>query len=222
MSDNDDILDRVIYPKPKKRREPKLYYYKKMSAPMTPEEIEQAMNPPQLPPDGTKICMGVCGEELPATTDYFDRDLSRDDGLRNVCKACRAKERQLAAYKEINEKVRQMDERSMEMLDTIANSGARLPHIAEIYENTMEAFGGSAGLAAHLMGQYLSAKPGSTQRTKTLELIIRLATKVTEMGAAQLPVDLMNDEDLAIAFDRGLQKFAPRIAHDDGAAEKAS
>ena len=38
--------------------------------------------------DRLKRCSGPCGEWLPAL-DCFDRDRSRPDGLRSVCKACR-------------------------------------------------------------------------------------------------------------------------------------
>lgn len=172
--------------------------------------------------DGTKVCTGPCGEELPATSDYFDRDATKDDGLRQVCKACRAQERQLESFKAIDARVRKLDAHSLDVLDTLARAGAEIPHIAEIYQRVMEAFEGAGGFAAHLMGQYLMAKPGSSARTKILEMMVRLAVKVSETGAAQLPVDLMADEDLAIAFEKGVQKFIPRIAHDDRAAQETA
>ena len=47
-------------------------------------------------PDGTKTCAGPCGMDLPANSVYFDRDETKEDGLRTVCKVCRSKERELA------------------------------------------------------------------------------------------------------------------------------
>lgn len=38
---------------------------------------------------GTKTC-AQCGEKLPANSDYFTVDRSRDDGLTGACRRCRA------------------------------------------------------------------------------------------------------------------------------------
>jgi len=50
-----------------------------------------------------KKCTGPCKQQLPATTDYFNRNRSRKDGLNNICKVCsRARSRQY--YQENKEK----------------------------------------------------------------------------------------------------------------------
>lgn len=49
-----------------------------------------------------KICSN-CKEEFPATTDYFHKNPSANDGLSYLCKDC-ANERAKRRYAEINEK----------------------------------------------------------------------------------------------------------------------
>lgn len=193
-----------------------------------PKKVKARPPAPFVPPppvinDGMKTCTGACGQELPATSDYFDRDETRDDGLRSVCKACRAQERQVSQYQAIDERVRNMDEAAMNLLQHISRGGSSIPHVSELYENIMQAFEGAGGYAAHFMAQYLMAKPGSTTRTKMLELTMRLGIISTELGSAQQPVDAMADEDLQVAFRTYVNRYAPRLAHyEHGDAKEAS
>ena len=53
----------------------------------------------------TKIC-SKCGEEKPATTEYFGKDKRNKDGLNGQCKDCR-KEYQCQWYKENKEKMKE-------------------------------------------------------------------------------------------------------------------
>lgn len=170
----------------------------------------------------TKMCAGECGQELPATPDYFDRDAGTPDGLRGVCKMCRAATYERNKIESVDGRVRRLDETALRTLELVVDGGSDVPHVAELYQHLMSVFRGPGGFAAHFMGQFLMAKPGSPTRTKMLEIMARLAIKVSESGAAQLPIDLMSDEDLQIAFEKGLKRFAPRIAYDDGEAKEAS
>jgi hypothetical protein len=170
---------------------------------------------------GQKTCQGNCGRDLPATADYFDRDATRDDGLRSICKECRANERLLAKQDALDDRIKILDEKSVQMIELLTRTGSDLPHIAEVYQRVMEVYEGAGGFAAHFMAQYLSCKPGSTTRTKMLELVVRLSTKVSESGAAQIPLELMTDEDLQVAFEKGVKRYIPRIVHDNGEAKEA-
>jgi len=173
--------------------------------------------------DGMRTCQGPCGQELPSTSDYFDRDETRGDRLRSVCKICRAKQRQVKEYEKIDERVREMDEAAFNLLQHISRGGSHIPHVSELYEAIMQAFEGAGGYAAHFMAQYLMAKPGSTTRTKMLELTMRLGIITTEMGSAQQPVDAMADEDLQVAFRKYVNRYAPRLTHHEhGDAKEAS
>jgi len=171
--------------------------------------------------DGTKTCTGECGHDLPATSDYFDRDESKDDGLRTVCKACRSLEGERREQKQMDDRIKKLDEGALHLLDSLARSGSEIPHVAEVYQRLMEVFDGAGGYAAHFMAQYLMATPGSSTRTKMLELIMRIGFKVSEMGNAQLPVEMMHDEDLQLVFDKGAKRML-RLTNVDGEAKEAS
>jgi hypothetical protein len=171
--------------------------------------------------DGTKTCMGECGHDLPATSDYFDRDESKADKLRTVCKACRVMERERAENKLIDARITQLDKGALKLLDTLTRSGSDIPHIAEVYQRLMDVYEGAGGYAAHFMAQYLMAKPGSTTRTKMLEMMMRIAIKVSESGAAKVPIELLGDEDLEIVLEQGAKKYL-RLTHDNGEVKEAS
>lgn len=175
---------------------------------------------------GMKMC-NECGMELPATPDYFDVDNDKDDGLKTICKGCRKLGSEVKRNTKISENIDMMDKASLALIRQLARGGSECPHVAELYQNIMQAFDGAGGFAIHFMNQYLAAQPGSTQRTKMLDLLMRLATKVTDSGAAQMPLDLMSDEDLQHTLEQRTLKLLGGTDREgldgtDGQAEKAS
>ena len=173
-------------------------------------------------PAGVKTCSGSCGLDLPATVDYFDRDESKPDGMRQICKSCRAETRMVSERKQVDERIRKIDDASLKLLDQIAKSGSNVPHCAELYQRIVEVFEGAGGFAMHFMAQYLSCRPGSAQRTKMLETVLRLSMKVSDSGAAQVPVELMNDEDLQFTLDQQAKRIYRITSDDNGEVKEAS
>ena len=171
--------------------------------------------------DDEMLCTG-CNEWLPKSPEYFDRDAAREGGLRPVCKQCRVKQREVRRMQELQEQIKELDEHSLSILDKITRTGSDVPHVAEVFQRLMEAYDGAGGFAQHFMAQYLTAKPGSTVRTKMLDLVLRLAQKTSESGAARIPIELLEDEDLQVQFNKGMQRFVPRILDHDGKAKEAS
>jgi len=164
--------------------------------------------------------VGPCGQDYPSTSDYFDRDSSKEDGLRSVCKLCRADEYDQRQKMALDERIKMIDEASLRLIDKLARSGSDVPHMAELYQRIMEAFDGVGGYAAHFMAQYLSAAPGSSIREKMLNHIMKLGIKVSESGHAQIPVELMTDEDLQIELSKQARQYLVRYV--DGEVTKAS
>lgn len=82
-----------------------------------------------------------------------------------------------------------------------------LPHIASVLENLMRAFGGVEGFSRHVALNYLAAKPGSLTRNKMLQSIMSMAVKVSESGAAKVPLELLDDSDI----EREIEKRARRL-----------
>jgi 5-methylcytosine-specific restriction endonuclease McrA len=55
-----------------------------------------------------KKCTGPCGRILPATSEYFNRDKQKKDGLRPMCKECRSKEgAEYRAKPEVKERIQE-------------------------------------------------------------------------------------------------------------------
>ena len=147
--------------------------------------------------DGLKVCF-KCGEELPATEQYWAKDATKADGWRGECKVCRAEARKVADDRAVLAKVEQMDVAAMKLIDNLTRGGSDVPHMVELYQRLMEAFDGVGGFAQHYMANYLCAKPGSSIREKMMATIIRMGTQASEQGLTQVPLDLLQDEDLQI------------------------
>jgi len=163
-------------------------------------------NEPPPPPDvegmplmsEVKVCSG-CHHELSRDAFHFDRDNHSADGFKNICKVCRASREQAEDNAEIAAKVDKLDTATSIILDTIAASGgSKVPHVVEVFEHLIGAYGGAQGLAQHYMANYLMAKPGSAIRQKLLDTMIRLTIKATETGAVRKPLDMMDDAELEI------------------------
>lgn len=156
----------------------------------------------------------LCFQSYPATGMYFDRDESRPDGLRTECKSCRAEERKVEVDPELAEAIKGFDKDALNLLNEFSKSKIDIesvPHLATVLQRVMEALGGAQGYARHLISSMLAAKPGSPTRLRHLEMIGRLAQKVTESGAAKVPKELLDDEDLEreIARRKRLLIYSP-------------
>jgi hypothetical protein len=149
-----------------------------------------------------------CNALLPLNAMHFDRDNAAPDGFRDDCKQCRSEKRKKQHDEGIDDRLGMLDRAALEMLGTLAAKDySKLPHIAEVFECLMRVFGGPQGYAQHVLGTYLTANPGSQQRIKLLNIISMMANQVTQTGAARVPKELMNDEDL----EREAEELAKRV-----------
>jgi len=179
---------------------------------------------PEKKPSGLKRCRH-CKVDYPATTQYFGEDASKEDGFATICKVCRQDEEDERQKRRRDHRLQMIDDASFKLLENMARGGSDVPHMAEIYQRLMDVYEGAGGYAAHFMAQYLESKPGGTTRTKMLEMIMRIGMKVSEAGNAQIPLELMSDEDLKIKLDehaRRIYRIEDHQADDDRASEKAS
>jgi hypothetical protein len=156
---------------------------------------------PNYVPKGQVECP-TCGMELPETAQYFDRDNERPNGFKATCKQCRSeardKDKKAKADGELIAAVDKLDRICIKALRMGTSDGAfaAIPHIATLYEELMSVFGGPKGLARHYMASYLSSKPGSQQRVKILDTMMRAATGVSDSGVAELPLERMGEDAL--------------------------
>ena len=148
-----------------------------------------------------KRCCQECGTTYEATDAHFP---SKEDGTLSVacigCVVAKKKQARLKVKKAAKARAAKM--REMEgvavagLLQNAVRGGANIPHSAELLEQVMTYFGGVSGCAALLVKQYFDAKPGSTQRGRTMEMVVRLVQKNVDQGGAQKPLTLWSEEEL--------------------------
>jgi hypothetical protein len=177
--------------------------------------------PGQMPTADQMLCTG-CNQWLPRSPEYFDRDNAREGGLRPICKQCRSKDRELRRMRDLETQVKHLDERALSLLDAVTRTGSDVPHVAEVFQRIVEVFEGAGGFAQHFMAQYLASVPGSSTRQKMLDMVVKLAIKTSDSGAAQIPIEMLSDEDLQVQFEKGMRKYVPRIVDHDGEVKEAS
>jgi hypothetical protein len=141
---------------------------------------------------GMKYCTN-CG--IKKTYDQFHADATRSDGYRDQCIACR---RELARAAEYGDgPIRDLEEKGLEILSTMANSGGSFqPHVSEALEEMLTPFGGMRGFSKFFFANYLAAKPGSATRERMLSRITDLIEKVSDIGDADTPLDRMEEGDI--------------------------
>jgi hypothetical protein len=145
-----------------------------------------------------------CGFEKPLTEDFWHRDGARGCGFKTICRVCRE-----------TEAAEQSDSHKTKLLETIEQQGRailgklveatpmrigrgnnRTPHIAEIFQHTMNSFGGADGFAKQMVATYFSAPPGGSTRRAILELVTRMGAKVSEQGFLERDLKHVSKADL--------------------------
>jgi hypothetical protein len=142
-----------------------------------------------------------CGTAYEFTDAHFP---AKSDGtLSLACIGCVAAKKKLARIKKKKgEKARAAKMKEMEgvavasMLQNAVRGGANIPHSAELLEQVMTYFGGVSGFSALLVKQYFDSKPGSSQRGRAMEMVVRLVQKNVDQGGAQKPLTLWSEEEL--------------------------
>lgn len=185
--------------------------------PRDPFKPRPAAPPPEvegLPPTSDVQTCRTCGFEKMVSEFHSDGK----GGHRLDCKECRGVLDERKTHQVILERVEKLDRATLNLLDEYAKNAENLPHMADLTQALIGAFGGLGGFQVHFMAQYLSSKPGSMQRTKMLDLVARLVVKTTELGAAKLPLDLMEDDDVRRIVDERVGHLR-LIGHENTAAK---
>jgi hypothetical protein len=158
-----------------------------------------------------KVC-SECGDTRPDDAIHFP--LYQKQYTR--CLACVAKRRKMAALQKEEYRARKMGKIESKAVDTLISQarqgGATVPHSAELLENLMEYFGGTAGFSSMMLKNYFDAKPGSATRTKMLELITRLVTTNAEQGGSKKPLTFWSEEELNAEIEQRLVEAAASVS----------
>lgn len=126
----------------------------------------------------------------------FDRDATKEDGYKAVCKPCRAEVQKAKRLGDSIDVLRQLEKNVITGLANSKPGGTDVPHVAEIYESAIGMLGGVHGLVQQMWATYLAAQPGSQTRERLLGQIIKIGMVISDSKKVEMPVELMSDQDL--------------------------
>lgn len=143
-------------------------------------------------------CCQECGEIYPESVESFPPQ--EDGSLSVACVKCVGRKRRDLGLKKSERRagmMKKMEKVAVDaLLENAVRGGANIPHSAELLEQIMSYWGGTSGFSALLVKQYFDSKPGSSQRGKMLEMVVRLVQKNVDQGGAQKPLTLWSEEEL--------------------------
>jgi hypothetical protein len=145
--------------------------------------------------------------ELEQPLERFDRDATKPDGYRSVCKSCRC---HIAEAKRLEQAADMLKALDLGLVRALANSkpgGTDVPHLAEIYQSIIHLLGGVQGLAQQYVATYIASKPGSQTRERLLGQVVKMGEVVSDSKKVEMPVELMSDQDL----EREIENRAKRL-----------
>ncbi len=165
---------------------------------MTREELESLHSIPLPKPTPLKYCKGGCGVgvDLDQAAVFFDADKNHKDGFKPYCKQCRAKRRELHKVKKHHENRAKVDDVIAKLIDKAQFGGSDVPHIAELFAKVVALMGGANGFAMAFLDTYLKSDPGSAIRQRLLNQLQNMGTAVTATGVAEVPNELLSEEEL--------------------------
>lgn len=172
-------------------------------------DFKRLKPPPYSTPAGLKEC-GKCRKELPANTDFFDKDKSKTDGLKGWCKQCRQAKKDLERNQHAAQMLETLDKTVMANLAKAKPGGSAMPHATEIYQCLMGMVGGPQGFAMHWAATFIASKPGSMTRERMLSALQKLAVAVSEDGKVNKPTELLSTEELQAELDRREKEMVSR------------
>jgi|TARA_R100000458_G_scaffold59277_1_gene69371 hypothetical protein len=136
---------------------------------------------------------------------------------------CRSEEVEKNRKEKVSKAIDKVEDEGVDILDTLIKGGSDVPHMGETFQRIMEAFGGPGGLAQQIAATFYRSAPGSQQRQRILESILRLNIKVSESGAAQKSFEELTNEELDEEIERSMRSVMDpdmqtlyKLSRDDG------
>lgn len=164
-----------------------------------------------------QVC-SKCGTEKPLTEEFWHHNKARSCGFNKSCKACwkitqveNDGEYKVNLLERIEDQGRKLLDKLIEATPLNSSRANRTPHIAEVFQHTMAAFGGAEGYARMLIGTFYAAPAGSATRRSLLDLIARLGTKVSEQGFLERDLKHVSQADLEKLLDQQIRSHTLSI-----------
>lgn len=171
---------------------------------------------PPIAPVESQVC-GACERSYPLTSKFWHRDSDSETGYRVVCKQCRQTLATTAAADRLNSTLSDIERRALDTLGRLSSkehfeNGSAIPHLNELYESMISAFGGADGLGMHLMATFLASKPGSKQRVQILQSLLRVSERCTEIGAVDKPLAVLTDDEIDLEIGKRIRPMVIEAA----------
>jgi len=167
-----------------------------------------------------------CGRSLPLTEQHWYRDNRRQNGFKRICKSCFNGQQEALRDRSLEDRIACLDAKMIARLERmVAIEQPGIPHLAKFFETAVRACGGVDGLVQHMMAGMLMSKAGGETRRKYVQMIWEASQKLSEMGLAKVPVDLLSDEDLEAEIQKRLAALRASEGADaegDEAAEASA
>jgi hypothetical protein len=148
----------------------------------------------------SKQCMN-CNGNLPLTEEYFHRDCNSGDGFRHMCKSCRNGKTSEVKQDALHDVHKRLEQKGISVLSQLSEGGSKLPHIAEVYQCMIEAFGGPKLLAQHTVACYFHPDTNQNTKQKILQMLVNMSGKVSDSGAISRDLDQVPTEELQKMLD---------------------
>jgi len=124
---------------------------------------------------------------------------------------CRSEELEGNRKQKASTAIDQIEDEGIDLIGQLVKGGSDVPHMGETFQRIMEAFGGPGGLAQQVVATYYRSAPGSQQRQRIIESVLRLNIKVSESGAAQKSFEELTNEEL----DQEIEKTVRSVIDPD-------
>ncbi len=150
----------------------------------------------------------TCRKSKKLNKENWHVDSGNADGFKNTCKTCRNKlpidyavDRKRLESDPLKVTVSEVTDQTKQLLFNTRKN--KVPHLAELYEHLVTEFDGADGIARKYRDTYDEAMPGGAVRKGILDRIVSTGDKVTEMGNATVPLDMIENQDLQkLALDQ--------------------
>lgn len=145
-----------------------------------------------------KRCI-VCWTEKPATAEFFAVDKRNPNGLDGRCKPCRADVERTSHERQrldkLSSKLRKQGEMQLKVSELMLMNPAFSASNRQLLDEILVRWGGLPGLASDLHVLYVNCEDRPAQRTRILELIVRMIHQEEKMNGPKDP-ERMSDEEI--------------------------
>lgn len=136
---------------------------------------------------------------VPKPLDAFGAHSGKPDGLQGECRECQARHKRIKKEQEAVHDTREnfmaVSEAQVELLSQVLLDPANAVTNRELLLDVLKRWGGIPGVGNRITTFYEEARPGSMQRFRVLEMVMKMINRDEELNGAK-DQSRMTDEEL--------------------------